>query len=252
LQYASHIFLKEHTVKAIYYDIYKDLRERIMSGVYPYQTYIPSELKLIEEYGCTHNTLRKALQVLTMHGFVQPIRGKGVKVIWQMGRRTRFVLGDIETMHEAAAKNGFEVETSVRLFEQVVADERIAALTGFDVGDELIRIERVRRFDGANLIYDKSVFLASCVEGLTPQIASDSIFTYLEGTLGMSITTSNRTITMEYATTEDREVLDLLDFDMLAVVENRTFNSDGVHFETTQSRHRPDYFTFMTTAVRGY
>lgn len=239
-------------MKAIYYDIYKDLRDKIMSGVYPYQTYIPSELKLIEEYECTHNTLRKALQVLQMHGFVQPIRGKGVKVIWQHGKRTRFVLGDIENMREAGARNGIQVETIVRRFEHIVADERIARLTGFEVGDALVRIERVRSMDGANLIFDKSCFLASCVEGLTPEIAADSIFTYLEGTLGMQITTSNRTITMEYATAEDREVLDLLDFDMLAVLDNRTFNSEGVHFESTMSRHRPDYFTFMTTAVRGY
>lgn len=242
---------KGSAVKAIYYDIYKDLREKIMAGAYPYQTYIPSELKLIEEYECTHNTIRKALQVLTMHGFVQPVRGKGVKVIWQAGRRTRFVLGDIETMREAAAKNGLEVETQVRTFEHVVADRAISEATGFAVGDELLHLERVRRFNGANLIFDKSYFRASCVEGLTPQIAADSVFTYLEETLGVRVTTSNRTITMEYATTEDREVLDLLDFDMLAVVENRTFNCDGVHFETTWSRHRPDYFTFMTTAVRG-
>lgn len=239
-------------MKAIYYDIYKDLRDKIIEGVYPYQSYIPSELKLIDQYECTHNTLRKALVVLQMHGFVQPIRGKRVKVIWLAGRRTQFVLGDIENMREAAARNGLSVSTRVKTFERIVADEAIANLTGFEVGDELIRIERVRSFDGVNLIFDKSCFLASCVEGLTPEIAADSIFTYLEGTLGMRITTSNRTITMEYATAEDREVLDLLDFDMLAVMENRTFNAEGVHFETTQSRHRPDYFSFMTTAVRGY
>ena len=68
----------------------------------------------------------------------------------------------------------------------------------------------------------------------------------------MKIATSNRTITMEYATTDDREALDLLDFDMLAVVENHTFNGDGVMFEVTQSRHRPDYFTFSTTAIRDF
>ena len=239
-------------MKSIYYDIYKDLRDQIIAGVYPYQSYIPSELKLIDEYECTHNTLRKALAVLQMHGFVQPIRGKGVKVIWQQGKRTRFVLGDIETMREASARNGLEVSTQVRTFERIVCDPLVAELTGFEVGDELVRVERVRRFDGANLIFDKSVFLASCVEGLTPEIAADSIFTFLENEKGMRIATSNRTITMEYATAEDREVLDLLDFDMLAVLENRTFNSEGVHFETTQSRHRPDYFTFMTTAVRDY
>lgn len=238
-------------MKAIYYDIYKDLREKILAGVYPYQTYIPSENQLIAEYDCTHNTIRRALQVLILHGFVQPVRGKGVKVIWQAGHRTRFVLGDIETFREAVARNGLEATTQVRLFEHVVADERIAEASGFEVGDELIHLERVRRFDDANLIFDKSYFRASCVEGLTPEIASDSIFTYLEDVLGMEVTTSNRTITMEYATAEDGEVLDLLDFDMLAVVENRTFNSDGVHFETTWSRHRPDYFTFLATAVRG-
>ena len=59
-------------------------------------------------------------------------------------------------------------------------------------------------------------------------------------------------IAMRYATTRDRELLDLLDFDMLAVVTNRTFNSQGVMFESTQSRHRPDFFTFNDTAVRGF
>lgn len=238
-------------MKAIYYDIYKDLREKIMAGVYPYQEFIPSEHKLVAEYGCTHNTIRRAIQVLMLHGFVQSVRGKGVRVIWQTGHRTRFIFGDIETFREAAARNGLEATTSVRAFEHVVADERIACATGFSVGDELIHVERVRHFDDANLIFDKSYFRASCVEGLTPEIASDSIFTFLEGELGMQVTISNRTITMEYATAEDREVLDLLDFDMLAVVENRTFNSEGDHFETTWSRHRPDYFTFLATAVRG-
>jgi len=251
---ASYLIVPRRSVvvKAIYYDIYKDLREKIIAGVYPYQSFIPSELRLVDEYQCTHNTLRKAIQVLIVHGFVQPIRGKGVKVIWQAGRRAKFVLGDIQTMREAAANNGLEVETKVRTFERIVADQMMADLTGFAVGDELIHVERVRRVDGANLIFDKSCFLASCVKGLTPEIAADSIFTYLEGELGMHITTSNRTITMEYATAEDHEVLDLLDFDMLAVVDNHTFNDEGVHFESTQSRHRPDYFTFLTTALRGY
>ena len=68
----------------------------------------------------------------------------------------------------------------------------------------------------------------------------------------MHITTSNRTVMVEFADSYDRAVLDLLDYDMLAVVDNRTFNDRGIKFESTQSRHRPDYFTFHDTAVRGY
>lgn len=239
-------------MKMIYYEIYEDLREKIMTGRYPYQSYVPSELQLVKIYECSHNTIRKAISVLTLHGFVQPIRGKGVLVIWQPHHRTRFEFGGIETFQEAAKRCGFEHRTRVRLFERIVATPEIAQDTGFPEGAELIRLERVRHLDGANLILDKSYFLASCVEGLTKEIAERSVFTFLEETLGMQVTTSNRTITMEYATADDREALDLLDFDMLAVVENHTFNSEGVMFEVTQNRHRPDYFTFCATAVRGY
>ena len=49
-----------------------------------------------------------------------------------------------------------------------------------------------------------------------------------------------------------RSALDLLDYSMVAVVVSETFNSEGVHFETTFSRHRPDFFTFHDTAMRGY
>jgi GntR family trehalose operon transcriptional repressor len=68
----------------------------------------------------------------------------------------------------------------------------------------------------------------------------------------MQISTSKRTLKVEHVTQDDRMALDLLDYSMVAVVKSQTFNSDGIHFETTFSRHRPDFFTFHNTAVRGY
>lgn len=239
-------------MQAVYYSIYEDLRDKILERFYPYQTYIPSERELVNIYQCSHNTLRKSISVLMLHGFVQPIRGKGVLVIYQPERRANFVLGDIETFKEAAARNHLQARTTVRVFEQIVADMSLAEATGFSVGDELFHLERVRLFDGKALIRDKSYFLASSLPGLTASIAEDSVFAYAENVVGMKIVTSKRTVTMDYALAEDRAVMDLLDFDMLAVVTNHTFNEQGVMFECTQSRHRPDYFTFHNTAVRGY
>lgn len=239
-------------MRAIYYDIYEDLRDKIIQGVYAYRTFMPSEGALSEQYECSHNTLRKALSVLMLHGFVQPIWGKGVLVIYRPERRANFVLGDIETFKEAAQRNGITARTKINVFERIVADKALAESTGFEVGDELIHLERIRILEGKALIRDKSYFLASTLPGLTPSIAEDSVYAYAEDVLGMTIVTSRRTVTMDYAMAEDRAVMDLLDFTMLAVVTNRTFNSQGVMFECTQSRHRPDYFTFHNTAVRGY
>ena len=39
-------------------------------------------------------------------------------------------------------------------------------------------------------------------------------------------------------------------YDCVAVVVNQTFNSDGMLFEYTQSRHQPDYFCFQDIATR--
>lgn len=239
-------------MRSIYYDIYENLRDRIIAGDFAYQSYLPSETQLSKHYQCSHNTLRKAQGVLRLHGFTQPIQGKGIKVIWQPTRKANFVLGEIETFKEAAARNRLKGRTVVRAFESVVADADLAARTGFEEGAELLRIDRVRYLDGMAVVFDRNYFLKELVPGLTPQIVTDSVYEYLENVLGMVVTTSNRTVTMEYASPEDRDALDLLDFDMLAVVTGHTFNEKGVMFEHTVSRHRPDFFTFHNTAVRGY
>ena len=246
------MMLKGWHMKSIYYDIFEDLRDRIESGEFPYQSYIPSEAVLVEEYECSHNTLRKALSVLRLHGYVQPIHGKGVLVIYKPDTYARFVLGDIESFAEATARNKLSAYTTVCSFAQIVTDAPVAALTGFAVGDHLYRVERVRHMNGAALIYDINYFLVSAVPGLTPKIVEDSVYRYVEGTLGMQISTSKRTVKVEHVTHDDRRALDLLDYSMVAVVISQPFNSEGIHFETTFSRHRPDFFTFHDTAVRGY
>lgn len=101
------------------------------------------------------------------------------------------------------------------------------------------------------LILDRSYFLASFVPGLTAEIAEGSIYDFLEGELGVVMSTSKRTITVERATHHDAEMLDIEGFDYLAVMTSQTFDSKGNMFEHTESRHRPDTFCFHDTAVRS-
>ena len=106
--------------------------------------------------------------------------------------------------------------------------------------------------NGSALIYDINFFLTPAVPGLTPEIVEQSIYGYLEGVLGMRITTSRKTVKVEHVAHDDKEAIDILDCTMAAMVVGQTFNSDGVMFETTFSRHRPGFFTSHNTAVRGY
>ena len=171
--------------KAKYEGIYHSLKKRIEAQDYPYQSLLPSENTLLEEYACSRNTVRRALAELTNDGYVQAMQGRGVRVIYQPVGKTTFTIGGIETF-----------------------------------------------------------------QGLTPEIAANSIYDYIENTLGMQIITSKRRITVEHATAQDEKVLAMDSYDCVAVVTNQTFNASGMLFEFTQSRHQPDYFCFQDIATR--
>ena len=75
--------------KAIYEGIYREIRSRIINGTYAFQEMLPTEAELTAEFGCTRNTVRRALSMLADGMFVQPIHGKGVRVIWLKGETDR-------------------------------------------------------------------------------------------------------------------------------------------------------------------
>lgn len=57
---------------------------------------------------------------------------------------------------------------------------------------------------------------------------------------------------MERVTQVDEKYIDLKDYNCMAVITSQTFNDNGIQFEYTQSRHRPDYFMFQDVATRSH
>src|SRR5699024_9961686 len=120
--------------KAIYDHIYKDLKEKIETEVYAYQEMLPSENTLVREYGCSRNTVRRAIAELTADGYVQPMHGKGVRNIFQPVEQAAYTVGGIESFKESAIRNKRESKTHVLQFTEITADEKIGKQTGFRNG----------------------------------------------------------------------------------------------------------------------
>lgn len=238
--------------KSKYEAIYRDLKKKIESDEFPCQELLPSENTLIQIYDCSRNTVRRAISRLVADGYVQTMQGKGVRNIYRPAAQTAFAMGEIESFQESARRNGQKARTRVLLFTEMVADEALSLRTGFPEGAEIYYLQRLHYLDGKPLILNHNYFLKSATCGLTREIAQDSIYRYLEHTLHMTIVNSRRIMTVEKITEIDEKYLDLdaQDYNCLAVVTSYTFNSEGVMFEFTQSRHRPDYFRFQDNAVR--
>lgn len=238
-------------MRAAYKAIYQDLLEDIEQGRYNFEEFLPSEAELVKRYGCAHNTVRRAISMLADLGYVLPVHGKGVRVIYQPRDRTLFEIGDIETFAETAKRNRLKASTTILTMGYVTTSREFAVVSGFAPGSKLLHLERIRTIMGLALIHDINYFRADAVEGLTANQAAESVYEYIEKQKGIGIATAKRQVTVERPTFSDRENLDIEDIDFLAVVTSQTFDANGLLLEYTQSRHHPDYFSFYDTATRA-
>lgn len=236
--------------KAKYEDIYNELKNRIVTEQYKYKDLLPSENTLITHFNCSRNTVRRALAILTEEGSLQPIQGKGVRVIYKPMKKAAFVVGGIESFQETAERNNLEAVTNVVEFKRKIVTAPLAKKTGFEIDQKVVKICRVRMLDDIAAVLDINYFADDIATGLTAEIAADSIYNYLENIQNLQITISKRQITVEPVTCLDKKHLHIGNLNCLAVVTSQVFTSDGIQIEYTESRHLPDYFCFQTTLTR--
>lgn len=228
-----------------YDKIYLDLKNKIENEEYPYQTHIPPESVLVKEYECSRNTVRRAIRELAREGYVISINGKGVIVIYKQNLQSRFALGGVEAFHQASVRNKKKYHTQVLCFTRLIVDERISKRTTFPKGKEIFYIQRLRKIDDTAYILDHNYFLSDLLQGLTPEIASKSIYEYMQKELNQTIAATRRILTIEKAAEIDGKYMDLEGYHCVAVVSSYSFNADGIMFEFTQSRHKPEGFVFF-------
>lgn len=68
-----------------YKHVYNDIKEKINNGKLKRHTELASENELMKEYGYSKDTIRKALSLLEINGYIQKIRGKN-SIILGRGR----------------------------------------------------------------------------------------------------------------------------------------------------------------------
>ncbi len=238
--------------KSIFRGIYDNIKEGIEEGLYTYQSMLLSENELCARYGCSRSSVRRALSELARDGYVQPIQGKGVRVIWRPeidDNNAGYSMGGLESFGQTAERIGFKPSTRLLDFRKLTIDEAAAQTTGFAVGDEVFFVKRVRMADDVAVSIESSWMLADEAPGLNEEIARESLYCYLES-IGVCIGVGKRLITVEAATEEDVRILDLTSLKAVGVFRGQHFDSKGVMFEYSEIRQHPYYFAVRETATR--
>ena len=165
-------------------------------------------------------------------------------------QRYTFPLSEIASFQEVNRLADAHAETEVVDLDILQDSHMIRKIFQQDMKGEAYKLIRVRRIKGEAVILDKDYFVRDVVSRLPLNECKESVYRYLEEELGLKISYAVKEITVQKATPEDYELLDMEDYDMVVVVRSHTYLENNTLFQYTESRHRPDKFRFVDLAKR--
>jgi GntR family transcriptional regulator, trehalose operon transcriptional repressor len=231
-----------------YLAIYHDLIEKIRQGLWKPYDKLPSEHELADCYHTSRETIRKALNLLSEHGYIQKMKGKG-SIVLDVGKYD-FPVSGLVSFKELAKNMKQPVRTIVHELEVIKPDSYLKQQLQAAGRDEIWKVVRSREIEGERIILDKDFFLKKYVPTLTKEICADSIYEYLEKKLKLHISFAKKEMFVDRVSEEDRKYLDISGYDHIVVVKNYVYLNDATLFQYTESRHRLDKFRFVDFARR--
>ncbi len=236
------------TVRNKFIKVYDDLADKIQNEEIKAGSLLPSENELTEMYNSSRETIRKALKMLSEDGYIHKVQGKG-SIVLDISKFD-FPVSGLVSFKEVSRKIGHRAKTHVAELSLTEPTAELAENMKISSRQHVWKVLRVREIDREKIILDKDFLVEELVPILTEEICQNSIYEYIEGELGLSISFAKKEITVEEPTEEDRNYLNLDGYSNIVVVKNYVYLDDARLFQYTESRHRPDKFRFVDFARR--
>lgn len=170
-----------------YLTLKETLKQRIISGVYPENRLLPSEMELSVEFAVNRHTIRHALEVLATEGYISKHKGKG-----SMVKRVRPSLGLLSFTGFSEALRSADIEVSTKVLKGPEPREWpldfFATLTDEELHGGCIYLKRLRIANREPVMLEKT-FLPAGNISLTPEtpLIGGSLFETLLRTFGLEM-----------------------------------------------------------------
>lgn len=225
-----------------------DLAAKIRHHQFQAGDYLPSENHLVELYGSSRETVRKALANLNDLGMIQKIKGKG-SIVLDLDRYA-FPLSGITSFAELNHSLSMRAKTEVlRLEEMDDVPELMRDHFSHVETHRGFYLQRLRIIDGEPAVLDCDYLFNPPVSKLPASAAQKSLYAYLENQLKLDISYGVKEITYSHIKADIQKAL-RLDHPNAILVASRNFLADTTPFQLTLSFHNPDKFKFVDFARR--
>lgn len=190
-----------------YQQVMTSIRSKIIAGVYPLDSMLPSEQKLQAEYQVSRVTIRLAIDGLVRDGMVERVQGKGsfVRKPERVNRLVRET--SVESFSEVARESGFVPSTKVLKMETVQVDAKLSSNLETDAKEALHTV-RLRYLDDDPIFLESNYYPLPRFAKLTDYDLTGSLYAIFQNHFDIkTLGSDNTTLSMKTADVETAEKL---------------------------------------------
>ena len=216
-------------VKMLKYQIIaKEIENDIYSNNFPQGTKLPTVESLASKYNVSKSTIVKAIESLVSRKIVYQLQGSGIFV--RKRNRTGYINLNFTQGFTTSLKE-FNITSKVLDFNLIKANKEIIEC---DVNDDIYLIKRLRYIDDEIMCYEEAYYKKSIVPYLNKEIATGSIFEYLQTALNLNLGFSDRYLHLEKLDNNLANLLNLAPNDPAMIVLEQIYLSSGVCFNVSK------------------
>lgn len=226
------------------------IRKRIENNYYPIDQPIPDEITLSKEFDCSRMTMKRALDILVMEGFLYRKRGHGTFIVQSAIHNNRVRVVSNEVLGFSNLMKDKNVSSKIIKLDVQFPTEEVAAHLAINQQTPVYFVIRLRLVDGEPYVMEKTFMPTALIPGITEEVLYGSVYRYISEDLHLTIAGSHRKIRACKSDQLDQQYLECLPDDPILEVEHIGFLNNGVPFEYSFSRHRYDKFEVTTINMK--
>ncbi len=227
------------------------LRDGIERGAWAAGTAIPSEKALAAQFDIARMTARQAVDGLIHEGLVVRVHGRGTFVT------TPRVERELTRMHgfsEDMRAHGMAPSSRLLRREVIPAPSEVSEALGLERREAVIILKRVRLADGTPIALESSYLRYDlCHSILTADLETGSLYTFLQGSAGVSFRCATQELQAALPTSAEAEVLEVPRRYPVLVVTQTTFvdaGADDIPAIFGRTLYRGDRYRFRLEVPR--
>jgi GntR family transcriptional regulator len=232
----------------LYAQVEAVVASEIAGGTLPAGSQLPTENELIERFGVSRPTVRRAVQNLVSRGLVEIQRGKGTYVTRpKITQELTTLSGFVEDM-QAQGRRATARLLGKRL---VAANKTVAHQLAVPAGSLVMRIRRVRLADGEPVSFDETYLPRKVGEKvITNDLEVEPIFSLLETKYDMPLVEAEYRLEAVAADPVVAEALGVEKGSPLFRIERTSYCAGSQPVDYEQLYYRGNMVRFVTRLAR--